>query len=485
MVKQFILLLQLIGVFIYQIVLFGDVTVSQVVPSSIPSNSEATVEITVAKGNISGFAKVQQDVPAGFTIEPIETKGATFSFKDNRIKFIWMALPAEEEFTISYKIKPLEGTTGNYSLSGKFSFIADSERQNIPIAESKFKVTEELLTEETSSSAQVEPESVESETEDNTSEELVAEEVTETSEEIGETDVVEETSTETERVLPIEINSKRTIVDNGDGSFNVKVSISKKGVEGFAKVSEIIPDGFTAEEINPNGGVFSFKEKQAKILWMAIPKSDEVEIEYLIKSETAQNGGYSISGSFAYLENDVTQDHKIEASSFMLNVEEVIAETIEENTAEVEEEENTTEVEEEEITAEVSENNPEETETTIQEKVEEEVDKNTSAKNTENLTSIPNPETGVSYKVQVGAGHQTIPSNWFAQKFNLNDDINTENHEGWIKYVVGSFNEYKSARDKRNVVRNKVKRAFVTAYNSGKRITVQEALMISNQKWYN
>jgi len=100
------------------------------------------------------------------------------------------------------------------------------------------------------------------------------------------------------------------------------------------------------------------------------------------------------------------------------------------------------------------------------------------------VTSTPNPENGVTYKVQVGAGHKTVASNYFAAKFNLQDNVSTINHEGWIKYLVGSFGEYKLARDKRNKVRNNVKTAFVTAYNSGQRITVQEALMISNQKWY-
>lgn len=87
--------------------------------------------------------------------------------------------------------------------------------------------------------------------------------------------------------------------------------------------------------------------------------------------------------------------------------------------------------------------------------------------------------------MQIAATHQNISDNHFKNKYSLNDKIAREMHEGWNKFTIGGYTTYKEARDKRNVVWNnhKITDAFVTAYNNGVRVTVQEALMISNQKW--
>ena len=101
-------------------------------------------------------------------------------------------------------------------------------------------------------------------------------------------------------------------------------------------------------------------------------------------------------------------------------------------------------------------------------------------------TNIPSPQTGsVSYKVQIAALQNAVNANTLATRYGINEKINTEMADGFTKYTVGSHTEYKSARDSRETIKNKgVAGPFVTAYNSGKRITVQEALMISSQKWY-
>ena len=98
---------------------------------------------------------------------------------------------------------------------------------------------------------------------------------------------------------------------------------------------------------------------------------------------------------------------------------------------------------------------------------------------------VSNPNQSLYYSVQICATKKQVDVSYFAKANNILEKIYTMMHEGWHKYVVGEFNEYKEARDHREKVKNenKVVGPFVTAYNKGTRITVQEALMISGQKW--
>lgn len=432
MIKYVILFIHLIGLSIYQL-FFGDVTASQKIPNQIKAGEEVTVEVLISKDDVTGFAKFQETIPVGFTAEVIDAKGATFSFKENIIKFIWMALPADKEFTIQYKLKASDQVSGDFTFGGKFSFISDNERKNVDIPNSTVTIVKnaEVL--------------------------AVKEEVKEP----AKVNVVEPVKEIVSENTTKEVSIKTTrIVENIGNKYKVSLTITQSNLEGFAKFVDIIPAGFSASTDNPEGGIFSYSDNEAKILWMSAPKKEEFIVSYFLEpNSNTGNGEFEIKGTISYLENDITKKYTVNSSTFQYTGQ-IVAKT----EPIVVKEDNTT----------IAENK--------QPVTEKQAPKENKSKPV--VTSIPSAEKGVTYKVQVAAGHQTVSKNYFASKFNLTDPVSTEAHEGWVKYIVGKFIEYKEARDKRNDVRNNVKNAFVTAYNQGKRITVQEALMISNQKWY-
>jgi len=94
-------------------------------------------------------------------------------------------------------------------------------------------------------------------------------------------------------------------------------------------------------------------------------------------------------------------------------------------------------------------------------------------------------ETGINYKVQIGAYRRNLNISYF-KKVRVSEEISLEINNGLNKYIIGSHSAYKEARDHRVRIwqNTPIHDAFVSAYNNGTRITVQEALMIANQKWY-
>ena len=102
----------------------------------------------------------------------------------------------------------------------------------------------------------------------------------------------------------------------------------------------------------------------------------------------------------------------------------------------------------------------------------------------ENTVSNQLTNTKINYKVQILAAHRIAKKKYIANQFKFNETYDLENHEGWIKYTTGLFTEYKGARSKRNSLnKHEFPGPFVTAYNYGERISVQEALIISKQSW--
>ncbi len=486
MVKSIVVLLNLIGLIIFELFYGETVTVKQDVPNTIEINVGDTVQVSIKKGDLSGFAKLQQDMPLGFDIEIIDSKGGTFSFKDNVLKIIWISLPLEEEFKITYLLTAEAPEKEEYKLDGKFSYIEQNEKQSVDFSSTSMKIGNKAA--------------------------LVQENVLSNKEKTKN----KEDKNQIKKQNAIEEGSK--LVAEGDDfiiyrqiskidktkQLKVEILIEKEEINSFGKIEEFIPLGYTATEDNSNEGFFSFKNNVVKILWMAMPFGDRLTASYIIEKNDIVDNDNKISGKFSFLKNEQTFESDL-ASTDLPSIEFIdtevneIAAEIEDSSTEIDQplvDEMTSNLETEIDDKKLNEDSQDADEvikesTTVSDNVSvnsEEASAMVIEKELVSaITKIPLPETGISYKVQIAAGHNEIAADYFIKKHGIKEQVSTEFHEGWRKYTIGKFPIYKEARDHRNQIwetDNKISDAFVTAYNQGNRITVQEALMISKQQWF-
>ena len=66
------------------------VIINQNFPVAIKPGDEFIVTVKIHKSAITGFARFQHDLPAGFTAVEINNSGADFLFEDKHAKFIYL-----------------------------------------------------------------------------------------------------------------------------------------------------------------------------------------------------------------------------------------------------------------------------------------------------------------------------------------------------------------------------------------------------------
>lgn len=410
MIKYAIILLSFSGLLTFG--LADGIIIEDNTPTNMQAGESKVVEITVNKGEVSGFAKLELVLPPGLSAEAVDTKESSFTFSGQKAKFIWMSLPDQQRFTVRYRLTASPTATGNLVIKGTFSYIKENQRVDYEM-QSK----------------------------------LVA---------IGLADDVAETTNDDEASSSESADNGKLACDRkiqkiADGEFRVTVMIMNADLDGFAKITETLAPGFDIVEEKSSGAIPTIENGGIKFVWFEAPVAENFEVSYLVTSISGADP--EINGIFAFVADNTPQEMNIGGG----DIEEVIV-MIEPDT--------TTETEPE----------PEP-------KKDDTLDETTA--DTGAIT-IPDPETGVTYKVQIVAGHRTVGKSYFRSRHRFSENFSIENHEGWVKYTIGSHGVYKKARDERERINSKYvfPGPFVTAYNEGARITVQEALMISNQKWY-
>ncbi len=464
MLKYLIYIFNFISVFFLS---FFDepVFVTLQAPEEAKVGSSFVVEIKINKATIKGFARYTQQLPIGYTAEPVNIPTGDFTFKDQRIIIGWLNLPKDCVITLSYRINIDQTAEGPLFLTGTFSYIEYNERKNV---------------ESQTASVIIRPS------------EYVAQNVNEQEP----NNVVQPETIETTTVNKFDLENifcyRQVVREENNLIVHLLVNTANLPRDKYAKIQELIPQEFNASGVETNDGIFSFKDNTVKILWMALPPQKQFVVSYKLTPKTDYLAIIpELTGSFSYIENESTKMKSIQNVDF-LNDPIMASVQKQKQDALLSQQLN--------LPNNQQNNNQIIQNQNIEQKVVNNLAQNVTDKNKEKQTkakqqqekqkkeptyTIPEPETGVRYRVQIAAGHKPVNPKYYFKQYNIYETVRIEQHEGWHKYTVGSFSIYKEARDKRVQIwqTTPIRDAFVSAYNNGGRITVQEALMITNQKW--
>ena len=467
--KYIIIFINALAIAIYHLIFGTPVSVTAKVPDNIQPGGNFVIEVTVNKPSVTGFAKLQLELPPSFVATEVDSKGGTFTASGSFVKVIWTSVPSDDQIKLQINIAVPASASGNdKQIKGKFSYIADNNKQ---------EVTFDPVTINLGGSSDVAASTNQTPTDTSSS--------NTTNITANNNTTASQTNTDTQQSFSSsnEPNASVTIVrnitaGNSDDNFQVDITINKGAIKGFAKLSEKIPAGYKAEQVSLAGSSFAFENGEAKFIWTSVPASEEIKITYNLmpdESGSIQKPAYIEGSRFSYIESDQTK-------KVLLDKQEIAVGSGGAATA-INTPANTNNN--------VSTNNtnaqPDNTSTNPSDNNNLTANNTTATDNTTVATTTAStPKSGnIHYSVQIGAFQKGVNPSALKRKFGISEAVKTEMQDGYTKCIIGKFDEYKKARDNRETVKTKgVTDAFVTAYNSGKRITVQEALMVSNQKWY-
>jgi hypothetical protein len=455
-------------------------------PSSAEPGTSFTVEVKINPNGVEDFMRYAMTLPEGWSAEEIKNDGATFLFQQQSARFVWSRVEGRKELNISFKVNVPANASGEVELTHKISHAVDNLPSHVPLTPIKIKVGSGTAANNTPST------------------------------------VPTTSPTDTLEPAPTQVTAYRSITEIQKGEYLVGITLTKGEIKNFAKIQDSLPAGITARAEKKTGSDFEFKNGVVKFTWFQIPTANMINVQYVIVVDPDVDGVQTINGFFSYVEQDKGRLLNIEPTKFTVVANPALTQnTTPENTTSnnkttsgnentgngndagnkttntTTSNSNTQPATNPVVTTPTNSGTGTTTTTTPTTTQNNPVTTTTPSTTTNTGNSNSNnsgngslsagnktSSSGVVYRVQIAAMSRRVPVSYYQSSYSISETINLEQIDGLHKYTVGNFNEYQSARDHRETVKNKgVQGPFVAAYSNGKRITVQEALMISSQKW--
>lgn len=453
-------------------VMTGTPTATVSAPQQVNKGESFTVSVKINPNGEEKFVRYAMTLPAGWTAENVSGAGATFKVEDNIVKFIWSEIGKKDEVNISFKVTPPANAEGTFEFPSKLSHSVNNLPSHIALDSLKVQVG-----------------NITSNAGNNVS---------------GNSD---STANPAAGVTAFRTVPSEPVM----GEFFVDVVINKGDLGSYIKLQDTLPEGFLAKPVSIDGGDWSFEKGIVKVQWYSPNKATSaLNVRYKVIASPDASGKLIINGHVSYVENMGNKIIAVSPAEIELKSSPALAANNSNDNGGNKTPDNsgdngnviTTAVDPVTNAANTAANNAnnQNTNTNSTQNTVSTNNQNNATNSSDNSSSgneVRQPENnantvqsaqsdtapGVSYSIQIAAMQRRVETSYYQTTFGLNT-VNAEQVDGLNKYTTGKHSTYQEARDNRETVRSKgVQGPFVVAYSNGKRITVQEALMITSQKW--
>ncbi len=232
--------------------------------------------------------------------------------------------------------------------------------------------------------------------------------------------------------------------------YKVELTIHPRSEEKSARFIDQIPEGYAAFSDQSNGAQFLFADGVVTFSWLRMPNDSTFTISYFVRSEQRRTPP-SINGMLVY--GNSAMDIELDSADMKDDLYDLAIKSTEESTNQI-----------------------------LTELLDSESSKKHESENTANSKTsdimIPSAKGGVYYKVQISATIKSPVRNnvWFKKYYKMTEEVDLTYHDGWKKYLIGTFNNFKDANVHKRRTREKVSDAFVVAYQDGQRISLKDAM---------
>lgn len=446
-------------------------------------NNEATVSVRIDQSNSKSMCKIEEMLPEGFYFEPIDNAGSTVSNVQNIVRYMWTEAPADKEFSVIYKVKAQKGYDINdLIINGAFSVFENSATKSFMILDNNSSIDESTgrFAETYNESKPIQAEKVAA---GKYTSSTVLKDIESHKYNCQQADFFANTDIVNTIYATNQPKVKEVVAEVANDDFSIddipaveKTDVveqpTSKDVEKFQNDINIPAPTATKVEKEREYEITQTTEKTTKSEVVTSDNTPEL-ISNIMTPKTVKPTMTTIADE---QEQEITQT-KTEKVTTVTTTTTTIKPWIQKS-----ENEATT----------VASTKPAKTVSQPTSTAKSKPTNTLSNKNnrTQEQTKVAKASNSknnkVTYRVQVAACHTPLKNQQaFFTKRNINEKITMEKIDSWYKYTINSFDTYSKARNHRNSVweQTPIKGAFVVAYNGKQRITVQEALMLTNQKW--